>query len=234
MPITVIFNVGLILLCFRKMSCWIFAIIIGCLSVIQCCPTGCGCGLKELECEHMDADTVLYRNVLIVKATFKDSIVDVKKLMEAFPNLQEVYMQNSQAYNCPRLDTGIKGLNCGDSDYTSGTRIESNVKMEENIEDILQISQGSLSLGVLVFVLTLAWIGCRFYFFVNRRLRARQNLLRRADDGNGGDGDNLLMRFIGRHADQLRQQGQQQQQRQQQPPQAQQQRQYPFQVVNTI
>ena len=213
------------------MSNWIFAVIIGCLTRIQCCPTGCGCSLKELECEHIDADTVLYRNVLIVEASFKDSIVDVKKLLEAFPNLQEVRMQNSRAFNCPRLDTGIKGLYCGDGGYTSGPRIQSDMKMEENIEDILQISQGSLSLGVLVFVLTVVWIACRFYFFINRRLRARQNLLRCGDNRDGDDGDNMLMRFIGNPADQLRQQ---QQQRQQQPPQAQQERQHPFQVVNTM
>ena len=149
------------------------ALFLGCLSTIQCCPTGCSCSLKELECEHINVDSVFYRNVLVVKATFKDSSIDVKKLTEAFPNLQEVDMQNSQAYNCPQVDTGIKGLSCRDSGDTSGQRVQSEIKLEEKIEDILHISQGILSLGVLVFVLTLSWISCRFYFFCEQKVEKK-------------------------------------------------------------
>ena len=88
---------------------------------------------------------------------------------------------------------------------------------------ILHTTQGSLGLGVMVFLLTLGWISLRFYFFVSRRWRARQNL-RNVRGGEGDDAENrprnLLMDFLGRQPNRQPYRGQE----------------YPFQVnsCNTI
>ena len=76
----------------------------------------------------------------------------------------------------------------------------------------MELSEGSLSLGVMVFLLTVVWISCRFYFFVNRRLRARQNMRR---DNDGDEAENVILGFMRRHAEQHQQRRQQQQQEQQ-------------------
>ena len=130
-----------------------------------------------VDCENLGMDSVLYRNVLVVRATFKDSTIDAQKVIEAYPNLQEVTMDNSRAYNCP-TDSLIKGLSCTENGESGGGQGEK-TKTEEKIKSILHISEGSLSLGVIVFLITLVWISCRFYFFVSRRMRAGQNIMRR-------------------------------------------------------
>ena len=148
-----------------------FAVLVASVCSVQCCPSGCSCGLQTVDCENIGIDSVLYRNVLVVRANFKDSTIDANKVLEAYPHLQVVTMDNSRAYNCPS-DRQIKGLSCLENGESDGQGEKTNT--EEKIDSILQLSEGSLGLGVMVFLLTVVWISCRFYFFVNRRLRARE------------------------------------------------------------
>ena len=145
-------------------SFWMLAVLVASLSSVQCCPSGCSCGLQTVDCENLGMDSVLYSNVLVVRGTFKDSTIDAQKVIEAYPDLQQVTMDNSRAYNCPP-DSQIKGLSCTENGewWWSGEK----TKTEEKTESILHISEGSLSLGVIVFLITLVWISCRYYFFVS-------------------------------------------------------------------
>ena len=208
------------------MTLWMLVALVASVCYVQCCPSGCSCGLQMVDCENIGIDSVLYRNVLVVRANFKDSTIDAKKVLKAYPHLQEVTMDNSRAYNCPS-DRQIKGLSCSENGESDGQGEKT--KTEEKIDSILQLSEGSLSLGVMVFLLTVVWISCRFYFFVNRRLRARQNM-RRGNDGDGDEAENVILGFMRRHAEQHQQRRQQQQQQQPQEAQQEQQHDHLYQV----
>ena len=136
------------------------------------CPSGCSCAVEEYQCSGVDGNTIFYMNLMVTKLTFEDSTVDVMKIVQAFPNIQNVKLENSQTVNCRTdLIVGIRGLYCTEKNDNDNVVTDTGAEIEVTLSHLTTLSEGSLGLSILALILMFAYYCFRFIIFMRREKR---------------------------------------------------------------